>query len=83
MASVGAAAGSDMRHLQRIGRPLQGTQRVKDVIRRARTWEALQRYLEQGYLCIDNVIASYYTSYVRWRVLRECFISGPGLARSA
>ena len=46
-------------------------------------WEALQRYLEQGYLSIDNVIASYYTSYVRWRVLRKHFISGPGLARSA
>src|SRR5262249_10821777 len=37
MTSVGAAAGSGMRHLQKFRRPLQGTQPVKDVIRRART----------------------------------------------
>ena len=46
-------------------------------------WAALVRYTEAGFLAIDNVIASYYTSYVGWRVLAECFISGPGLARSA
>jgi len=46
-------------------------------------WEALGRYLEQGYLAIDNVIASYYTSYVGWRVLEECLIFGSGLAQSA
>ena len=45
-------------------------------------WQALMRYTEQGYLAIDNVIASYYTPCVRWRVTEECFISGPGLARS-
>src|SRR5262245_50520225 len=37
-ASDGATAGSDMsRDLQRFGRPLQGNQPAKDVIRRART----------------------------------------------
>jgi transposase len=46
-------------------------------------WAALMRYMDQGYLSIDNVIASYYTSCVRWRVPEACFISGPGLARSA
>jgi hypothetical protein len=46
-------------------------------------WAALVRYTEAGFLAIDNVIASYYTSCVRWRVPEECFISGPGLARSA
>src|SRR5262249_32716818 len=36
--AVGATTDSDMsRYLQRFGRPLQGNQRVKDVIRRART----------------------------------------------
>jgi hypothetical protein len=46
-------------------------------------WAALQRYTTAGFLEIDNVIASYYTSYVRWRVLEQSFISGPGLVRSA
>jgi hypothetical protein len=46
-------------------------------------WSALMRYTEQGYLAIDNVIASYYTSHVRWRFPEQCFTSGPGLARSA
>jgi hypothetical protein len=46
-------------------------------------WAALARYPEAGYLAIDNVIATYYTSCVTWRVVDGCFISGPGLARSA
>jgi Transposase IS66 family len=46
-------------------------------------WEALVRYTEDGDLAIDNVIASYYTSHVRWRFPEQCFTSGPGLARSA
>jgi hypothetical protein len=46
-------------------------------------WAALVCYTEAGFLAIDNVIASYYTSCVTWRVLDGCFISGPGLARSA
>jgi hypothetical protein len=46
-------------------------------------WEALVRYQEQGYLAIDNVIASYYTSYVRSRVLANRINSDPQLWQSA
>ena len=31
-------------------------------------WAALGRYLEEGWLPIDNVISSYYTSYVGLRL---------------
>ncbi len=45
-------------------------------------WDALKRYLERGFLALDNVIAPYYTSYVGWRVLGSYLTSGSALLRS-
>jgi len=46
-------------------------------------WEALKRYLEAGYLAIDNVIASYCTSCVGLRSPEDYITSGLPLSRSA
>jgi transposase len=70
--------------LEQEGRQILPKSPIGEAIKYALNhWEALGRYREQAYLSIDNVIASYYTSYVRWRVLRKHFTSDPGLARSA
>jgi transposase len=46
-------------------------------------WAALLRYTEQGYLAIDNVIASYYTSCVGSRVPPHGITGRPWRAQSA